>query len=733
MTKIRKTEVTNGVYWLEMEAANLRILCGCPADVVKHLRKRGLIADTQTNEVAHQTGPNAILLSDVLVQQGQLANLSEFPVMQMLYLQGLKLPGHPQNTGRKPLLIGTPAQLAAQLAYLHRGLYGLVSPAELMAAGLDANTAQAHWLIKEQFAFGALRPPQDLVDCLALAETPLTLAPGVQIARRSPNVFEVSYQGEQVVIDLNLPPGQCYPPPYPLGHHWVGREHFAVVHSGEGDGWNVTRPCMGSVLLYQGGVYLIDAGPNILANLNALGISVNEVAGVFHTHAHDDHFAGLAALARTDHRLRYYATPLVRLAVTKKLCALMGWPEALFSAFFDVQDLQLDQWNPVNGLEVCPAFSPHPVETNVLRFRVPWQGGHPTYAHLADIASLGLLHRLGQTLAQVASPAAGHAQRLLEQARAHLQLPAQLKKIDAGGGLIHGQAEDFAADPSDKLRLAHLSGPPTAQQLAVGSVADFGQVDVLVASGHNYLRDQARQHLQFYFAAAPAPEIEQLLSYPLRQYPAGTVLLKKAAQARQVYLVLTGAVAANPAPGIEQLPAGSFLGLRTGLRSAPAAHTYRAACHLTALAIPAAAYQAFVARSQLAPYLLRLEQHQHWLASTWLFGQGVSFPVLARLAQHLRPRPLTIQAPIQLPENKAEAHQNLYLVAEGLANLSGPAVGLGRGEFFGGETALLAQAHPMVATGSAWLFTLPLALVLDIPIVYARILATYEPRYRPGR
>ena len=66
-----------------------------------------------------------------------------------------------------------------------------------------------------------------------------------------------------------------------------------MVHVGEGDGWDVTRPCMGSIICFQGRIYLIDAGPGIEHTLTALGVSINEVAGIFQTHGHDDHFAGL--------------------------------------------------------------------------------------------------------------------------------------------------------------------------------------------------------------------------------------------------------------------------------------------------------------------------------------------------------------------------------------------------------------------------------------------------------
>ena len=75
---------------------------------------------------------------------------------------------------------------------------------------------------------------------------------------------------------------------------------------------------MASIVIYQGKVYLIDAGPNIAYSLIALGIGVNEIEGVFQTHCHDDHFAGLSALMHRDHRVKYFATPFVRASVMKK-------------------------------------------------------------------------------------------------------------------------------------------------------------------------------------------------------------------------------------------------------------------------------------------------------------------------------------------------------------------------------------------------------------------------------
>ena len=108
MAQINVVDVVPGISWIEIPEADLRILCGCPADSVKHLMRRGLIRPATVAGTHCETGPNVILLSDVMVQNGAFCNLAEFPVLQMLYRQGMILPGHPNNTGRKPLLMGRP-------------------------------------------------------------------------------------------------------------------------------------------------------------------------------------------------------------------------------------------------------------------------------------------------------------------------------------------------------------------------------------------------------------------------------------------------------------------------------------------------------------------------------------------------------------------------------------------------------------------------------------------------
>ena len=90
MSLILKKHISPGIVWVAIEEADLYLCCGCPADTAKHLKKAGVVNRVLVDGQVCEDGPNAILLSDVFIQNGQIANLAEFPMLQMLYLQGMK-------------------------------------------------------------------------------------------------------------------------------------------------------------------------------------------------------------------------------------------------------------------------------------------------------------------------------------------------------------------------------------------------------------------------------------------------------------------------------------------------------------------------------------------------------------------------------------------------------------------------------------------------------------------
>jgi len=471
-----KTEIVPGVSLVEVDDAGLSILCGCPENAVKHLIKAGAIRETENRGVRYETGPNAVLLSDIPVQSGMFSNLAEFPVLQMLYRQGKGIPGHPGNDGSRPMLIGLREQVTAQAEYIYLGNYGLPMVRDLEEAGLPKHVAAERMRMKLAFSFGSIKKTEELLELKIVDKDAIELRNGVFLRRIGLNRYEFLYAGQTVQVDMNLPPGTRYAAPYSLPHKKLVRAAFGVTHIGEGDGWDPERPCMGSLIDANGSLYLVDAGPNIADSLDALGIAVSDLRGIFQTHAHDDHFVGLTALLASETKPTLFATLPVRASVARKFRAITGMDEAAFGQFFDYVPLFEGRWNELDGLDVMPVFSPHPVETDVFFFRSKGPGGIKTYAHLADIAAFKVLDKMISD--DPAKP--GVSSALVAQAKAAYLEKVDIKKLDIGGGMIHGDALDFASDQSGEILLSHLARDLTPIELRIGRRPEFGETSILV-------------------------------------------------------------------------------------------------------------------------------------------------------------------------------------------------------------------------------------------------------------
>ncbi|MCP4755958.1 MAG: MBL fold metallo-hydrolase [Proteobacteria bacterium] len=476
MGLIIKRKILEGVYWVEVPEADLRILCGCPADSIKHVAERGFLPMVEKNGVEIESGPNAILLSDVLVQNGELSNLSEFPIYHMFYNQGMILPDHPNYSGLKPLIIGNESQVQAQMEYVFRGYYGLVTEDEFLSVGESIDFAKENLRMKLRFSPGSFILSQELIDGVILKDKPAELRSGVTIERLQENVFNIAYKNKAVKVNLNLRKYRKYKPPYILPKVDIPNHHFAIVHTGEGNGWDHLRPCMSSVILFDGKFFVLDTGPNILQTLKAFGIKPWQLEGVFFTHVHDDHFAGLYSLMNEKRKVKLYCTSVVGSTVKKKLSALLSVSEKELERHIEVQELIRDQWNNQAGLEIKPIPSAHPVDTTLFIFRAKGKKGYRTFGYYSDITALSWLRKMVVNN----NEEAGISEEYFQSVKKTFSLKMDLKKIDAGGPAIHGDAEDFRNDKSSRLILGHSHKPFTKRQLEIGVQVSFGEVDVLI-------------------------------------------------------------------------------------------------------------------------------------------------------------------------------------------------------------------------------------------------------------
>lgn len=696
---------------------------------MKHLGRIGLIREIEKQGMVCETGPNAILLSDVLLQNGKFSNLAEFPILQMLYKQGMIIPNHPNNTGIKPLLIGSEKQVDAQMKYIYRGNYGLVSEEEMVQAGVSEEIAREMMRLKLKFAFGKIRKSEELIDSIIVDQEEIEIRNGVFIKRTGFNRYRFQFKEKSVEVDLSLPGEEEYQAAYELGWYQIDREYFSVIHTGEGDGWDINRPCMSSILVYQGKIYLIDAGPNISASLSSLGISVNEVEGIFHTHLHDDHFAGLTTLLRADHKIKYFSTPLVRASVSKKLSELFQWEKDHLELYFEIVDLVFGIWNNVEGLEVKPIFSPHPVETNIFYFRTLWEGGYRSYGHLADIVSLDILK--GMVTDDKSQP--GISKGYFDQARSHYLEKVNVKKIDAGGGgPIHGTAEDFIDDVSDKLIISHKSAKLTLKEKEIGSSAPFGVTDVLIPTNQDYTMRTAVRFLRDYFPEASSEELGMLLNFNIDSFNAGTILVKAGEEVSYIYLILTGLVEKiyPDSSSIRMISIGSIVAELSGLMNCPAKETYRASSFIRALKIPVEIYKKFLKRNNLYHNYQKIIYHREFLEKTWLFGELVSHPVLNNIAKNL-----SIREYARGEKADIENRPGIIILKEGemaarMEHNIDRQIKLHSGDFFGEETIVFNSFCPLQihATKNSQVYEIGGNALNPIPVVLWKLLETFEKR-----
>lgn len=94
---------------------------------------------------------------------------------------------------------------------------------------------------------------------------------------------------------------------------------LTLLGTGGGPGGRKTRAGIATLLQVGGRNYLIDAGEGVSRQLAAAGLRDQDIPVVFLTHLHDDHYAGLPALATFAYTLRSKSLNLIGPAGTSQL------------------------------------------------------------------------------------------------------------------------------------------------------------------------------------------------------------------------------------------------------------------------------------------------------------------------------------------------------------------------------------------------------------------------------
>lgn len=632
---MKKVDIAAGIYYVEVPEEDLRILCGCPENSIKFVMKKGLIRKGKEGFI----GPNALLLNDIAIEQGRHLNLAEFPFLHYTFFQGT---GDPNNR-EKMVLIGLPSQIENQFNYVKRGYFGLYTQEEISECGISPEEAEKLYNLRK--VYHQQKKNFDIITPVYTNAKIRRVKGDLYIRRNGINDFTFIYKKEKVHISLKDTVRNTGLP-YELDYVYTEKHDFSIITTGNGNGWNPKVPCMGGVICYKGSYYLMDAGPGMTDLLKFMGISINEIDGVFSSHSHDDHFSGLISLFNSQRRVKYYSTPLIKNSVFKKMSALLNTSEEEILNYFDFIPLEENSWNDIEGLHVKPSYSLHPVETNIFYFKAKnREGKWLTYGHLADIISRRELENLiDSDKDEILS-----RQWLWDLYNRYFE-PVDLKKIDAGGGVVHGESEDFLEDRSQKIVLSHLNRDISQEESSrFIKPMDFGYTDVLISASRDYDYDTAESVLKE--LTNNGELIKELLCCPLEKLSPGTVLYEVNERLDNIYLVLSGEITELGMKGHHRpVVQGDFTTAFYSEDITP--YRYKSLGYCTVLKIPSALFKRL--RKEIQPteefYLLRNEN---------IFHNGFSVSVLKELSSKMKIKKLSGGDSLSLDKNE------FFIIKEG--------------------------------------------------------------------
>jgi len=492
-------------------------LFGAPPEVLKALMK----ADAGTLEL--------IVLPDVRERHGVLLNNVEFLLYSFLFVE------HGLEQGRRLKLVGDERHIAQLMELLRLTLLGPTA-AELEGWGTDPALAR-EWLNAAEFfaikdADGATRSVESFFEITPFVDD-CAQAGDWRIRRTGVDRFAAENNGARGEVDLN----DCarIVPPYAVVADYVpsGLAKLAVEVLGGASGFSPEQPSTGLALCTNGHYLLIDAIPYVDHHLQARGISMNEVMGIYLTHLHDDH-CNLFPLMRAARRLDLITTREIYAMALRKLAMGLGWCDAAIAEHFRFVEIKIGEPFNYYGLEIDAHHTVHSIPTVGATFRVRHHGHAHEVCVVGDIQTLKEISEMREQ---------GLVREQTEQTLLGLYSRRfDLLVADGGMGPIHGDPADALASDSERVVFVHVDSLPQRFNATFSLASSGKRYNLVEGDGDIYTVRAIEGLLDIFGDALSTRWITTLFADKvLKRYNAGDVIIKQnSATWGDVFLVLNG-------------------------------------------------------------------------------------------------------------------------------------------------------------------------------------------------
>ncbi len=424
------SSVAPGCYHLEGPTTSA--LLGSPPEILKTLLK-------QKKKI-----PHVGILPDLAHKNGISQMAFEFLGYWFLFVE------QGYQRGEKFRVLGTPDMCRRLYEILRITLLG-PTRVEYKKWGLSKNRSDMLVNMAEGMAIKKGKDVQQVEDLFEFVHLPEEEGEVVVpifadskdhwIKRLGGNRYEILAKGQTQTLDLNFE-GEQLPPLVDLTGTVEKPEVLRAKVLGCYSGFDPEGPTTGMLLWVNGNGFLIDSPAGIGKYLRQVGVAKDRLTAIIQTHVHDDHCA-LSELMLSEHSFTLISTREIYECTVLKVANIIGESPEMVKLMMKFVEVIPGKTYHMYGATWEFFYTVHSIPTVGFRVTVNDEHGKPhTILHSSDLDHYKGMDQLVQSGAITQE----HCDRMKNLVRGD----ECLAMIDAGGGMIHGEAADW-----DKVNLQY--------------------------------------------------------------------------------------------------------------------------------------------------------------------------------------------------------------------------------------------------------------------------------------
>lgn len=259
-------------------------------------------------------------------------------------------------------------------------------------------------------------------------------SPQIQVKRTGKSKYQAITAKKSLPINISVRKKQG--PPYPIRHKVAKRtpDQLSVTILGNSDGFDPNNPANGYLFNFNNRLGIWDCPNYLRLHLRKLKIKFDQIEAIVLSHVHEDHLDVVASI-RKNNPVDLYCTPEVYYSLLLKVQAVMNCSHKEAKKYHHWHPIGIDKPHSILGASFEFFYSVHAIPAVGCRITVGPENQEKVILISGDHAPFNLMREMKQ--AQALSEKRFHAGTHLIQGHEDLVL------IDAGGGTIHGNYEDY--------------------------------------------------------------------------------------------------------------------------------------------------------------------------------------------------------------------------------------------------------------------------------------------------